>query len=80
MKRLRKLMEETKLQFATHVDLSRQFTPVLLKFFGTPSFITEDPANVDAYIKALDMDELKADLDALPLPDEFKTKLLRQLE
>ncbi|MBQ9310687.1 MAG: DUF5110 domain-containing protein [Bacteroidales bacterium] len=80
MKRLRSIMEEAKLQFALHVDKGKQFTPVLLKFFGTPSFITEDPANAEAYMNALSMDELRSDLDALSLPQDFKTKLLRQLE
>ena len=80
MRRLRVLMPEVKAVYAHYIDGHLQLTPVLLRWLGTPSFINENPHGAEAYLKALDPAELKADLDNLTrIPDEFKVKMLTQL-
>ena len=80
MKRLRALMPEVKAEFAAHISGSLQLTPQLLRLFGTPSFITEDPANAEEYLKAISVEDVSKHLDAITkLPDDIKVKLLKQL-
>ena len=80
MKRLRALMPEVKAEFAAHISGSLQLTPQLLRLFGTPSFITEDPANAEEYLKAISVEDVSKHLDTITkLPDDIKVKLLKQL-
>lgn len=79
MRRLRTLMPEVKSEFAINIDKNMQLTPLLLRFLGTPSFIQEDPTNAAEYLNALNTDELKAELENLALPQEFKAKILAQI-
>jgi len=80
MKRLRVLMPEIKAAYAAYVSGSAQLTPILLRVLGTPSFITEDPANAAKYMEGIDVEELGQHLDGITkLPDDIKTRIMKQI-
>ncbi len=79
LKRMRKIMPETKVVFADRIHPRLQLTPILLAFSGTASYISEDPQGAAGYLEALDVKELEDDLRSLEkIPEEFIRKIVRQ--
>ena len=79
LKRMRAITPEAKSVFAAKISSHLQLTPVLLRFAGTASYITEDPFHAAEYLKALDVKELEDNLHELgKIPEEFIRKITAQ--
>ena len=79
LKRMRAITPEAKVVFAAAVNNNLQLTPELLRYAGTASYITEDPAGAEGYLKELSPENLRKDLSEFKLPEEFSKKLMAQL-
>ena len=79
LKRMRAITPEAKVVFAAAVSNHLQLTPELLRYAGTASYITEDPAGAEKYLKELSPESLQKDLSEYKLPEEFSKKLMAQL-
>ena len=79
LKRMRAITPEAKTVFAAKISNHLQLTPVLLRFAGTASYISEDPFHASEYLKALDVAELEENLRSLGrIPEEFIRKITSQ--
>ena len=79
LKRMRTITPEAKVVFAVAVSNHLQLTPELLRYAGTASYITEDPAGAESYLKELSPENLRKDLSEFKLPEDFSKKLMAQL-
>ena len=79
LKRMRAITPEAKVVFAAAVSHHLQLTPELLRYAGTASYITEDPAGAEKYLKELSPESLRKDLSEYKLPEDFSKKLLAQI-
>ncbi len=79
LKRMRAITPEAKVVFAMAVSNHLQLTTELLRYAGTASYITEDPAGAEKYLKELSPESLRKDLSDYKLPEDFSKKLLAQI-
>lgn len=77
--RVRNLVPETKSAYSKHISNHSQLSPNMLLFQQFGSFVTEDPANADKYLRQLDVKALEAEMKSFgKLPEDFVEKVVSQ--
>lgn len=79
IRRFMALTPDAKLESAQSTHKSVQLSGTFLDCAQCGSYITEDPAGAEKYLKAFDTKERSESLDTLPWRAEFKEKLKAQL-